>query len=98
MDKVEAFMSRMRGKDWNPLFDRIHIGTVRVMMGATVISGIYTVYAMFKWKQEVDFRTEIENFRIEEDARRSNVEEGTREELKDIATDQKDPAKRYKFS
>ena len=59
MDKVEAFMSRMRGKDWNPLFDRIHIGTVRVMMGATVISGIYTVYAMFKWKQEVDFRTEV---------------------------------------
>ena len=44
------------------------------------------------------YHFQIENFRIEEDARRSNVEEGTREELKDIATDQKDPAKRYKFS
>ena len=53
---------------------------------------------MYKWKEEIDFRNEVENFKIEEDARRSHVEEGTREDFKDNATEQKDSAKRYKFS
>merc|ERR1712212_541485 len=53
---------------------------------------------MYKWKEEIDFRNEVENFKIEEDARRSHVEEGTREDLKDNASEQKDSAKRYKFS
>ena len=59
MDKVEAWISRMRGKDWNPVFDRLHIGTVRVLMGATLVSGIYTVWAMYQWKREIDFRKEV---------------------------------------
>lgn len=98
MEKLEEFMKQMRSKDWNPVFDRLHLGVVRILMGATVVSGGYVVYAMYKWKEEIDFRNEVENFKIEEDARRSHVEEGTREDLKDNASEQKDSAKRYKFS
>ena len=41
---------------------------------------------------------QVENFRIEEDERRRNVEEGTREELKDPTPELKDSARQYKFS
>ena len=59
MVKIEEWISRMRGKDWNPLLDKLHIGTVRLLMCATLGSGVYTVWAMYKWKQDIDFRKEV---------------------------------------
>jgi len=107
MTKLEEWMSRMRGKDWNPIFDRVHVYTVRFFAGATLASGVYTLYAMYRWKQEIDLRDEVRNFQIQEERRRSQVEEGERleevkerplKELEDNTPDLKDSAKRYKFS
>jgi len=98
MKKLEDWAVRLRNKDWNPVFDKLHQVTVRIFMGATVVSGAFVLYTMYKWKQEIDFRQEVENFRVEEEERRRNVEEGTREELKDPTPELKDSARQYKFS
>jgi len=106
MTKLEEWISRMRGRDWNPVFDRVHLYTVRFLAGATLVSGVYTLYAMYQWKQEIDLRDEVENWRVQQERKRSRVEEGERlvenerpiEEVKDNTPDLKDSAKRYKFS
>ena len=59
MKNLEEWANRLRNKDWNPVFDRVHQVTVRILMGATVVSGAFVVYTMYKWKQEIDFRQEV---------------------------------------
>ena len=62
--KIEEWVAQMRSKDWNPVFDRLHLGAVRLLMGATLVSGVYTAYALYKWKQDIDFRQEVKIARM----------------------------------
>lgn len=97
MKNVNDWAAKIRNKDWSHVFDKLHIYTVRLLMSATVISGLWMVYAGYKWKEEFDFRQQVEDYKNEEESRRAHVEEGSRDEIKDTASEQKDTAKRYSF-
>lgn len=95
--KLEEWVSKLRGKDWDPILNKLHIATVRTLMSITAVFGVYAVYGIYQLKREADLREEVNNFRRDEEIRRGNIHEGTREDMIDMAQEQKDSAKRYKF-